>query len=90
MNAPAVPARVYTADGSPPGRPSVAEVVAGLRAEHIADVATRAATFAQKAATASRRGDRRATAVRLRQLHLCTAEAIRSFRGGLGEPEDTL
>ena len=68
----------------------VAKVLADMRAEYLAEVAIRAASFAQKAATAARRGNRTATAVRLRQLHLCTAEAIRSFRADLGlKPEDT-
>ncbi len=58
---------------------TVAEVCAALRAEHVAEVATRAASYAQRAATAARRGDRRATAVRLRQLHLCTLEAVKAL-----------
>jgi hypothetical protein len=53
-----------------------------LRAEYIAEVADRAARYAQCTATAARRGNRRATALRLRQLHICAVEAIQTFREG--------
>ncbi len=88
MNERAPTFRAFVTDALPPKCPSVARVVADLQAEHIAAVATRAASYAQKAATAARRGNRTATAVRLRQAHLCTVEAIRSFRADLGLPED--
>jgi hypothetical protein len=65
--------------------PAVAQVIADLKAEFVAEIVDRAARYAQKAATSSRRGDRRATAVRLHQLCIA-AEAARTF--ALGAEED--
>jgi hypothetical protein len=70
--------------------PAARRVAGDMRREYVAEVATRAASFAQRAATAARRGDRRATAVRLRQLHICSVETIETFRESLGDaPEES-
>jgi hypothetical protein len=70
--------------------PGARRVAAELRAEHLAEVADRAASYAQRAATAARRGDQRATAVRLRQLHFCACEAVTTLREAIGDaPEES-
>ena len=71
-----------------PLRQTSADVVDELRLDFAGELVTRAASYAQRAATAARRGDRRLLAVRLRQLHLCTAEAVKTCEtlGAKGSP----
>jgi hypothetical protein len=70
-----------------PLRQTAAAVVNNLRLDFTGKCATRAASYAQRAATAARRGDRRLLAVRMRQLQLCTAAAVTTLRETL-EPEE--